>query len=179
MTGWRSLLILGASALALSACGEVREDLGLGRSPPDEFAVVERAPLSMPPDFSLRPPRPGAPRPQGVDPTQQASEALFNSPPPSSGNQSSAEKALLSQAGAAGADPSIRETVDHEAAQKVVASPHLVERLMDWNGDAKPGVTVDPAAEAARLKKAEENKQPLNQGATPVIEKQDSGWLGL
>ena len=66
----RSLLVLAVTAVALSACGSVREDLGLGRSPPDEFAVIDRPPLSMPPDFSLRPPTPGAPRPQETDPSR-------------------------------------------------------------------------------------------------------------
>ena len=60
MPGIRSVLLLGATAFLVSACGEIREDLGLGRNVPDEFAVVEHPPLSMPPDFSLRPPRPGA-----------------------------------------------------------------------------------------------------------------------
>jgi hypothetical protein len=134
----------------------------------------------MPPDFGLRPPRPGAPRPQLVDTSQQAKDVLFT--PDTAVSQqpvSEAEKALLTASGAAKADPTIRETVDHEAAQKVEASPHLVERLMTIGQDEKPAVTVDAAAEAARIKKAQEENQPITQGATPIIEKQQSGWLGL
>ena len=44
--------------------------------PPDEFTVTTRAPLSMPPDFSLRPPRPGASRPQELSERQQAEATL-------------------------------------------------------------------------------------------------------
>jgi hypothetical protein len=176
----RSLLLLGLASLLLSACGETREDLGLGRNPPDEFAVVERPPLSMPPDYGLRPPRPGAPRPQSVDTSQQASAALFNgNPPPQTNAPSDGEKALLAAAGADKTDPSIRDTVDHETAQKVVASPHLIERLMDWGNKDSPATTVDASAEAARIKQAQDNNQPITQGATPIIEKKETGWLGL
>jgi hypothetical protein len=170
--------------LALAACGDIRDDLGLGRSTPDEFAVVDRAPLSVPPDFTLRPPQPGAPRPQEVDAKQRAEEAMYSndkSKPaklPTAG-QSNIEKAVLNNSGAPGADPDIRSVVDREAAEKVVASPHLVDQLLWWKKDQPPGLTVDAAAEAARIKAAKANNQPLNAGATPVIEQQKTGWLGL
>ena len=182
MSAFRSVYLLGLTALLLAACTETREDLGLGRNPPDEFAVLERPPLSMPPDYALHPPRPGAPRPQSVDVTQTAGNAVFNGDTSAqAAAPSDAEQALLQAAGAAKADNSIRDTVDHETAQKVVASPHLVERLTDWtSGDGqKPATTVDADAEAARLKTAKDAGQPVTQGATPVIEKQQTGWLGL
>ncbi|RYE94373.1 MAG: DUF3035 domain-containing protein [Oxalobacteraceae bacterium] len=55
-----------AGVLGLGACSgdELTRTFGLTRDAPDEFQVTTRAPLSMPPDFSLRPPRPGASRPQ-------------------------------------------------------------------------------------------------------------------
>ncbi|MGB9153938.1 MAG: DUF3035 domain-containing protein [Alphaproteobacteria bacterium] len=179
MSASRSLFILGLTALLLSACAETRQDLGLGRNPPDEFAVLERPPLSMPPDYALHPPRPGEARPQTVDVTQRASETLFEGNAPTQTNApSNGEKALLAQAGATKADPNIRQTVDHETSEKVVASPHLVDRLTNWSDD-KPATTVDAQAEADRIKAAKDNNQPVTQGATPVIEKQSSGWLGL
>jgi hypothetical protein len=179
MSASRSVYILGLTALLLAACTETRQDLGLGRNPPDEFAVLERPPLSMPPDYALHPPRPGEARPQTVDVTQHASDALFNgNVSAQSDTQSDGEKGLLTAAGAAKADPNIRQTVDHETSEKVVASPHLVERLTDWSGE-KPATTVDAPAEADRIKNAQDSNQPVTQGATPVIEKQSSGWLGL
>ncbi|MDD3029213.1 MAG: DUF3035 domain-containing protein [Alphaproteobacteria bacterium] len=182
MASFRSFLFLGVAALLLSSCGELREDLGLGRNPPDEFAVVDRPPLSVPPDFGLRPPRPGAPRPQAVSTAQQAQTALLGEPTAASSSAeiSSGEKALLDASGAAKATPDIRALVDREAAEKVVASPHLIERLTNWSDDDDEGaVVVDAAAESARLKKAKEADEPLNKGATPIIERQKSGWLGL
>lgn len=53
-----SLLFCGA---LLTACtgSQVRNTFGLNRSAPDEFKVVSRPPLSVPPEFTLRPPNPG------------------------------------------------------------------------------------------------------------------------
>ncbi|HEY0837577.1 MAG TPA: DUF3035 domain-containing protein, partial [Azospirillum sp.] len=58
------LLGLALVALTVSGCSDVRRSIGLDRASPDEFAVVSRAPLSMPPDLRLPAPRPGAMRPQ-------------------------------------------------------------------------------------------------------------------
>jgi hypothetical protein len=179
------LFLTFAALVSLAACSGVREDLGLGRAPPDEFAVVDRPPLSMPPDFDLRPPRPGAARPQDVDMSEQADKALF--PPASTSaavhaaGTSDAEKALLVQTGGDKADPNIRDTVNKETSQKVAADVHLVRELLDWvhgTGD-KPAATVDAVAESARIKEAKDKGDPLNKGATPVIERDQTGWLGL
>ncbi len=60
-------IVAGASlAATLSACAHN----GLNRARPDEFAVARQAPLVIPPDYSLSPPQPGAPRPQDVSPRQ-------------------------------------------------------------------------------------------------------------
>src|ERR1700736_6064630 len=74
-----SRLIVPASMLiVLTGCGDssLSRTFGLVRDTPDEFTVVTRAPLSMPPDFSLRPPQPGAPRPQDLSARAQAESAL-------------------------------------------------------------------------------------------------------
>jgi hypothetical protein len=62
------------------AQGSVQEALGMSKRAPDEFAVVKRAPLIVPPDFELRPPEPGAPRPNIGRTSDQARVALTRNP---------------------------------------------------------------------------------------------------
>ena len=57
-------------------------------------------------------------------------------------------------------------------------SEHLLQRLTGA-GDAKPGVAVDAPAEAARLKDLAAKGEAPNTSATPVIEREKSGWLGF
>ena len=78
-----------------------------GRVGPDEFAVARQAPLVIPPDYSLTPPRPGAPRANDVSPNAQALDALFGGTAP----RSASETATVAAAGADNDDPGIRSTV--------------------------------------------------------------------
>lgn len=91
----RKSAILGALALSatlLTACGSG----GLfGRDRPDEFMVSRSAPLVIPPDFALVPPRAGEPSAQGSDTTAEALQAMFGGAAP----RSAAEQALLGEAG--------------------------------------------------------------------------------
>jgi hypothetical protein len=95
-----TVVLAGAAALAGCAHFGVR-----GRSGPDEFAVQRQAPLSVPPDFALTPPAPGAPRPAQGTAAQQALDALFGGPAP----RSAGETGLLQRAGTP--DEGIRSAV--------------------------------------------------------------------
>ena len=47
---------LTAFVLAVSACNTVtKKDLGLVKEAPNEFMVMSRAPLSLPPEYDVRP----------------------------------------------------------------------------------------------------------------------------
>lgn len=110
------VLLLGAGALALLAlpgCGGMKKTFGMAKDAPDEFAVTKQAPLAVPPDFNLRPPRPGAPRPQELDSQGQAMDALFG--PGVSAPKTPGEQALLDDARSTGVTADIRSTVAGEA----------------------------------------------------------------
>jgi hypothetical protein len=65
---------------ALGGCSGMSKALGGGKRPPDEFTVVGRAPLVVPPDYNLMPPRDAKPdevRKTDVDPRKMAIQALF------------------------------------------------------------------------------------------------------
>ena len=86
------MLLAGSAAVLLSACAGGGP---FGRERPDEFAVARNAPLVVPPDFALTPPRPGEAE-SGADPRAQALQALFGGPQP----RSAVERDMLQVAGA-------------------------------------------------------------------------------
>jgi hypothetical protein len=97
--------VLGLAALAtLASCGGKRGGV-MGHAAPDEFAVQRRAPLVIPPDFALTPPRPGAPRPQEADSSTLALQAMFGG----QAQRSAGEAALSNRAGPS-PDAGIRST---------------------------------------------------------------------
>lgn len=97
--------VLGLAGLtALAGCGGGKGGV-MGHAAPDEFAVQRRAPLVIPPDFALTPPRPGAPRPQEADSSTLALQAMFGGQAP----RSAGEGALTNRAGNA-PDAGIRST---------------------------------------------------------------------
>lgn len=123
---------LGLAAVAfclplIAACGSMQDAMGLSKRSPDEFAVVRRQPLIIPPDYGLRPPQPGEVGPQVAtagDRTRAAltgrdapagttaADGLLAEPLPSGRAPSQGEAALLSRAGqAAASGPSLAERV--------------------------------------------------------------------
>ncbi|HEX9932104.1 MAG TPA: DUF3035 domain-containing protein [Allosphingosinicella sp.] len=86
------LALAATASLLLAGCGTGGV---LGRDRPDEFAVARTAPLVIPPDFTLTPPRPGEAS-SGADARTQALQALFGGPAP----RSDAERNLLERADA-------------------------------------------------------------------------------
>ena len=76
-----------AGALPIAGCGDFKKTIGLEPTLPDEFAVESRAPLTIPPDFELRPPSPGAPRPQEKAANQQAKQVIEAAGPGEPGKQ--------------------------------------------------------------------------------------------
>ena len=163
-----------ACVMALSACDRTKEQLGLTQTAPDEYAVIRRAPLEMPPDYTLRPPQPGTARPQEANPDKQAKSVVFgDSKGASDKKPDDGEAALLQQAGADKAQPNIRQQVDYETSVLAPKEKPVAERLLGWTmgGDKQPPATVvDPKAEAERLKKNEEEGKPVTDGETPTIE---------
>src|ERR1700730_8080711 len=101
-----AVVALLAGSAALAGCQSTRQALGLVKVVPDEFRVVSKAPLVVPPDYSLRPPSPGEPRPQELQPESQARAALLGQR--AAEDRSQGEKLLATKAGGDQADPMIR-----------------------------------------------------------------------
>lgn len=146
-----SLLLLGAG------CSTVKDQLGLNRRAPDEFAVMSRAPLDIPPDIdniSVPAPRPGAPRPQEPDPAHMARASIFGATDTraASAGISGGDADFLRQVGADKAPANIRHEIEKESEADSLANRTAMDRIMGRKGKAQ-GDVLDPIEERKRLDK--------------------------
>lgn len=172
-----AVVLLGCSLL-LTACGDnLTRTFGLTRDAPDEYTVTTRAPLSMPPDYNLRPPRPGAPRPQEQSERQQAEEALvpqlaLGAP---QGGASPGQAALMQQAGP-DAPVDIRRRVDRDAATDS-SDEGFVDKLLYWRKNDSQHAQVDATKESQRLRQNAALGERPDTGDTPIIQTRKTGWF--
>ena len=163
------LALLAALALpALAGCTDTARTLGFTRDAPDEFQVTTRAPLTIPGNLGdLPPPRPGTPRPQEV----RSAAAVLGAAPVGAIPPTPAEQALITQAGGP-VDDGIRRQVDAESARLDRPPQTVVDRLMFWRDPPPAGITVDPTAEARRLRDNAALGRDTSDGVTPVNQPQ-------
>ncbi len=168
-------VVAGLLAVGLGGCESLSGVFTEKKSSPDEFAVFSEPPLSMPPDYGLRPPRPGAARPQKSTPRFQAKRAMLGAgrnnpisrPPPRGSSQG--VQVLLRETGALQANPDIRTLVNRESSLVATSDKKLTDRLLFWRGGAKDDPVVDPAKEAKRIREAIERGQPVTGEKSPTI----------
>ena len=182
---WGAVLVAGC--LLVTACDTARSVIGLDKQSPDEFAVVPRAPLSVPPDYGLRPPTPGVERPQEKTVRDQARDVLIADGVAQSGSSSQVaaaptdlspgETALLANAGALHTDPTIRTIVDRENTAMVEATASVFDKVIFWQEVEPPGTIVDPDKESRRLREASAIGDPPNKGEVPTIKRRQRGIL--
>jgi hypothetical protein len=172
-----TLVALVAACAAVSGCGGFRQAIGVEKVAPDEFRVVTRAPLTLPPDYALRPPRPGDPRPQELRPDGAARAAVFGQDV--GAGASAGEQAIIARAGASAVDPSIRAQVDLEGAALVRKPESFANTIIGFQGAAQAAQPLsDPAAEEQRLAQQESVRRTTGGGAV-VIQRGDTDRLKL
>ncbi len=178
--------LIASMVLALSACEGVKNQLGFGKQSPDEFKVVSRAPLSLPPDYTLRPPEPGIPRPQEGTTSQQAKNAIFSLQQPQAGtleskigsdDRSLGELSLLKAAGAGQSDPNIRRILDAETQRLNTEGDGFLEALVFWREPQAAGKIIDANEEAKRLRENVALGKSVTDGETPTIERKRRALL--
>ncbi|HEY2836578.1 MAG TPA: DUF3035 domain-containing protein [Rhizomicrobium sp.] len=131
-----SFAALAAGLGLLAACSTLRDEAGLTKQSPDEFAVTTKAPLIIPPDFNLHPPSPGAAPLNQTDPTSSAELAMFNSSDPATaaaqmqGNYSAGEKMLLANAGVQNSNSSIRAQLQSDEKNMQGADSSFTDKLL-------------------------------------------------
>lgn len=168
------------AGLGVTGCAGAQRAVGMGKVTPDEFRVVSKAPLIIPPDYALRPPTPGEPTPQELQPESAARQALLGQQQAT--QRSYGEQLLVTRAGADKSDPMARYVVDDQFGDLAHKDKSFADTVMFWRKDRTPQVAttagstqsapIDPAAEEARLKS-------LTGGQDVVIKRQGKSKIKL
>ncbi|MBT5517532.1 MAG: DUF3035 domain-containing protein [Rhodobiaceae bacterium] len=131
---FKMMMVLGLAA-GVAACGGDNQALGYSKNAPDEFNVVRKAPLILPPDFNLRPPSSNSARPITPSGAELARLIVLpNAPqtpiPPS-------EQNLLDKAARGGTfGNGIREEMSNSASGKASETAAAVEALTKDQSEA-------------------------------------------
>jgi hypothetical protein len=148
---------LSLCVVTLSGCDSVRRVAGLNKKSPDEFAVTTKAPLVIPPDFNLRPPMPGAPPTNALNPSSAAEAALFTNVDPQTaanamrGNNTPGEKLLMANAKVQRADPGIRARLNADQRAAVQnADRSFTDRVLNASVTPDTGKAINADAEVTK-----------------------------
>lgn len=146
-------ILVTASSALLIGCTSTSKALGLKKEAPNEFNILTKAPLVVPPEYNLRPPRLGESSAEDNYSQKAAREALI-------GNVDAAEPTrgevvLMTKAGVGRANPEIRLEIDGQNSVER-KTDGFTNRILFWqNGqivDAQGKIIpLDPEAEAKRL----------------------------
>ncbi|NWG47318.1 MAG: DUF3035 domain-containing protein [Alphaproteobacteria bacterium] len=161
--------------LSLGACSSVGSALGITKDPPDEFAIVTKAPLVLPPDYTLKPPQPGAPRPQEETPANRARSLVFDSAGRTASGVSSAEATLIARTGADAANPDIRRVITEETTALLEKEQTVANKILFWNKPELPEEVVNAAAEAERIRETRARGETVTGQETPTITRRAGG----
>jgi len=164
---------LACAALVVTGCTSTSRALGLEKSAPNEFNILTKAPLIVPPEYNLRPPAIGASSSENNYTQKIAREALLgdiDAAEPSNG-----ELALMAKAGVNRANSEIRLEIDgvNSVERK---SAGFANRVLFWqNGqilDAQGNPTpLNADTEARRL----ESVNSATGGGEVIISKKPGG----
>jgi hypothetical protein len=143
-----ALGIAAVVAMGLSACGDsTNEALGLSEPPPppNETGSLSQAPLSLPPEFHIRPTASGSPRPDETDVQDQAAAVVLGpnneQPTTMAVANSPGEAVFLNTVGVQEADPDIREKLGQDRGVLSTDDVGFVDALM-FAGD-NPNISGD------------------------------------
>lgn len=157
--------------LGVTGCASAGKALGLTREGPNEFNILTKAPLVVPPEYKLRPPQVGEARAEESYSSEVAREAIMgdvDSAAPSQG-----EILLMSKAGAGRSDGTVRMLIDGDNSVER-KSAGFTDRVVFWrDGQAVDGAgnPLDPDNEAKRL----ESVSSVTGGGKVAISKRPTG----
>lgn len=147
------LILVTASSALLVGCTSTSKALGLRKDTPNEFNILTKAPLVIPPEYNLRPPRVGESSSEDNYSQRAAREALVGDV--DAAEPSQGETLLMREANVGRADQEIRLKIDGQNSVER-KSKGFANRIMFWKdgqlvNDQGELIPLDSEREAQRL----------------------------
>ena len=165
--------ILFFSFVIINSCSGVKEKMGLIKKAPDEYQVYENKPLTLPPNFDLRPPVDG-----NIENKEESNEKLiFSEDNEKDESFSVSDEILLIAVGEKDSDKNIRKIINEEnSIQEVEKS--LLDKILDFDlifevQDKEESHEINAEKERIDMLKDEDKNIKVNNQAT-IIEKEGS-----
>ena len=164
--------ILFINFVLLYGCGGVKEKIGIIKKIPDEFQVYKNKPLSVPPNFELRPPSKDA-----VE-NDQNKNIIFNNAEITDEKLSISDEILLIAVGEKTSDKNIRKVINEENSIEEV-DKSIIEQILDFDPlfevIKKEEEEINPQEEKERIEKlTKEGKIIKVDNQAIIIEKEGS-----
>ncbi len=176
------LVLLGISLITNASCnGNVRHSIGINNQSPDAFKVISAPPLTVPPDFSLRPPVDGAKPLQSFNASSQAKKAIFSANKEKEIKASNGEKSFLKKANADAINSNITTEIDNEYQEqnRKEKKKTWFGRLFDWINPSKDdsNEVINAIQEKQRIETTQAAGQTVTGKDAKVLKKTNGGGL--
>jgi len=149
------LTALVGLSLAITGCARTSKALGLTKSAPNEFNILTKAPLIIPPEYNLLPPQAGESSAENNYSQDAARKALIGDV--DEAEPSRGEIILMTKAGVPQANQEVRLEIDGvNGVERKTAG--FTDQILFWrDGSAKAldGTPLDAKNEAQRLRSIE------------------------
>lgn len=174
-----------AIAITLTACtgSEVKGALGLKKRAPDEFMVLSRPALTVPPTFDLPEPEQTTITPPQSVASGKAKKVLFGASNAATVGKTKAESLLLNKAGFENAQSDIRQQLDEDvrALEEPIAAEEekgFFSRLIEpIKLDEASDPIVNPMAEKERIQNAKASGETVDgEDAETIQPKGETTW---
>lgn len=178
----KRLAICLITAIMMTGCSQTtHKQLGLNKDSPDEFQVISRPALIIPSSYDLRPPESG-----GLDydarTASDDAKAILGA-----GRQSTtfdnkkltpAEANFLDQADTELKISGIRHILRQDRIAQQKAREGFWQKFKSYSpkSEHQPEPVINAQEERDRIRKALENKEPLNKTESPMIEQKRTIW---
>ena len=159
-----------AGVVLLSGCSDFNRAVGKAKSAPDEFQVVVRPPLTLPPNFNFRPDDEEAVEPAGNDAVSVTDQVLTRS-------ATTEVTGLDSLFAFDEIEPDIRTAVDEETIGIQIEKRLPIQILFGGTPNVGPNLVSDE--EALRIRKALSAGDDITATPTPAVDPQHNTPLAI